>query len=315
MGLIAFSTAAVAQSDYPARSITAIVPFAAGGPTDTVARIVTTHMSSTLGQQIIIENVVGSGGTTAALRATRALPDGYTIIIGHMGTHGAAVALYPNLAYNPISDFEPIGMAAGMAVLILARKDLPAASLAEFIAGARSGAAPLNMAHAGLGSVSFASCLLFNAVTDIHPLLTPFQGTGPAMNALVAGRVDYMCDQIVSAVPRLQAGIVTAYAIGGEHRSPILPDVPTAAEAGLPQFQVSAWNALFAPKATSPQIVARLNAALGKALDNPAIRKQLLDLGGDIPDNDGRSPQALAALVRSEIDRWMPLKSANVPPR
>jgi tripartite-type tricarboxylate transporter receptor subunit TctC len=262
-------------------------------------------MANTLGQQIIIENIIGSGGTTAAIRAMRAPPDGYTLMMGHMGTHGAAVALYPNLAYSPASDFEPIGMAAGMPVLILGRKGLPARTLAEFVADARSNPAPMHMAHAGLGSVSYASCLLLNAMIGIHPTMTPFQGTGPAMNALAAGRVDYLCDQIVGALPKIQAGLVTAYATGSAQRSPALPELPTAAEAGLPEFRVSAWNALFAPKGTPPTIVAALNRSLSQALDNPAIRKQLLDLGGEVPGAEERTPQALRALVSSEVDRWM----------
>ena len=307
-GLI--DAAAAAHADYPARSITLIVPFAAGGPTDVVARILATHMASTLRQQIIIENIIGSGGTTAAIRAMRAPPDGYTLMVGHMGTHGAAVALYPNLAYSPTSDFEPIGMAVGMPVLILGRKGLPAQSLAEFVADARSNPSPLRMAHAGLGSVSYASCLMLNAIIGTHPTMTPFQGTGPAMNALAAERVDYMCDQIVSALPKIQAGLVTAYATGSAQRNPALPDLPTATEAGLPEFKVSAWNALFAPKRTPLTIVTQLNRALGQALDNPAIRKQLLELGGELPTAEERTPQALSALVSGEIDRWMRVNAA-----
>jgi tripartite-type tricarboxylate transporter receptor subunit TctC len=266
-------------------------------------------MASTLGQQIIIENIIGSGGTTAAIRAMRAPPDGYTLMMGHMGTHGAAVALYPNLAYRPATDFEPVGMAVGMPVLILGRIGLPARSLAEFVADARSNSSPMHMAHAGLGSVSYASCLMLNAIIGIHPTMTPFQGTGPAMNALAAGRVDYMCDQIVSALPKIQAGLVTAYATGSARRNPALPELQTAAEAGLPAFKVSAWNAVFAPKGTPNSIIASLNRSLGQALDNPAIRKQLLDLGGEIPTVEERTPQALSALVSSEVDRWMRLNA------
>jgi tripartite-type tricarboxylate transporter receptor subunit TctC len=307
-------TASVARADYPARSITLIVPFAAGGPTDVVARILATHMASTLGQQIIIENIIGSGGTTAAIRAMRAPSDGYTLMMGHMGTHGAAVALYPNLAYSPASDFEPIGMAVGMPVLILGRKGLPARSLAEFVADARSNPSPMHMAHAGLGSVSYASCLMLNAIIGIHPTMTPFQGTGPAMNALAAGRVDYMCDQIVSALPKIQADLVTAYATGSARRNPALPDLPTATEAGLPGFKVSAWNALFAPKGTPPNVVATLNRALSQALDNPAIGRQLRDLGGEIATVEERTPQALSALVSSEVDRWMQVNATMAVP-
>ena len=304
---------ASAQTGYPTRTITLIVPFAAGGPTDVVARIVANHMSRTLGQQIVIENVVGSGGTTAGTRAMRSPPDGYTIMMGHMGTHAAAVALYPNLAYSPSNDFEPIGMVAGMPVLILARKDFPARDLKEFVSYLRANAAELNMAHAGVGSVAYTACLLLNSIIGIRPAMTPFQGTGPAMNALVAGRVDYMCDQVVTVVPRVKADTIRAYAVGTRKRNPALPDVPTSIEAGLPEFQASAWNALFAPKGTPPTIVAKLNAALGLALDDKDTRAQLLDLGGEIPGTEERTPQALAALVKSEIAKWTPIIQSASP--
>lgn len=313
--LVLVSTPAIAQGDYPTRVITLIVPFAAGGPSDVVARIVGNHMSHTLGQPIVVENVVGAGGTTGGTRAMRSRPDGYTIIMGHMGTHAASVALYPNLAYSPSNDFEPIGMAAGMPVLILARKNFPANDLKEFVTYLRDNASNLNMAHAGLGSVSFTTCLLLNSIVGIRPTMTPFQGTGPAMNTLVAGRVDYMCDQVVSAVPQIQAGTIKAYAVGTAGRNPALPNIPTSTEAGLPEFQASAWNALFAPKATPQAIVAKLNAALGKALDDQDTRKQLLDLGGEIPSPDRRTPQALADLVKSEIAKWTPIIKTALPVR
>ena len=318
LGLLALglvSAPAIAQSDYPTRAITLIVPFAAGGPTDVVARIVNSHMSRTLGQPIVVENIVGAGGTTGGTRAMRSRPDGYTIIMGHMGTHAASVALYPNLAYSPSDDFEPIGIAASLPVLILARKNFPAKDLKEFVNYLRDTASKLNMAHAGVGSVSFTTCLLLNLIVGIRPTMTPFHGTGPAMNALVAGRVDYMCDQVVSVVPQIQAGTIKAYAVGTAARNPALPNVPTSAEAGLPEFQASAWNAMFAPKGTPPAIVAKLNAALGKALDDKDTRKQLLDLGSEIPNREERTPQALAALVKSEIAKWTPIiKAANPKP-
>jgi tripartite-type tricarboxylate transporter receptor subunit TctC len=318
LGLLALglvSAPAIAQSDYPTRAITLIVPFAAGGPTDVVARIVNSHMSRTLGQPIVVENIVGAGGTTAGTRAMRSQPDGYTIMMGHMGTHAASVALYPKLAYNPSTDFEPIGMVAGMPVLILARKDFPAKDLKEFVNYLRGNAGKLTMAHAGVGSVAFTTCLLLNSIVGVTPKLTAFQGTGPAMNALVAGRVDYMCDQVVSAVPQIQAVTIKAYAVGTAARNSALPNVPTSAEAGLPEFRASAWNAMFAPKGTPPAIVAKLNGALGKALDDKDTRKQLLDLGGEIPNREERTPQALAALVKSEIAKWTPIiKAANPKP-
>jgi tripartite-type tricarboxylate transporter receptor subunit TctC len=294
---------AVAQ-DYPARPITLIVPFAAGGPTDIVARIVGEHMSRTLGQQIVIENTLGAGGTTASTRAKRAAPDGYTIIMGHMGTHAASVALYPKLAYDPRTDFEPIGMAAGTPILILAKKDFPAKDLKEFVAYVKANEKTLNNAHAGVGSVSFTTCLLLNSIMGVKPTTIPFNGTGPSMNALVGGQVDYMCDQIVNAVPQVLAGSIKAYAIATPQRNPALPDVPTTREAGMPEYEASAWNALFAPKGTPKAIVDKLSDALSKSLDDEGVRKRLLDLGSDIPDGPRRGPAALAALVKSEVDKW-----------
>lgn len=311
-GLAFAGTAAQAQTDYPKRNITVIVPFAAGGPTDVIARIVGEHMSKTLGQPILIENVVGAGGTTGATRAARAANDGYTLIMGHMGTHAASVALYPNLAYKPDADFEPIGMAAGTPILILAKKDFPAKDLKDFAAYVKANNDKLNMAHAGVGSVSHTTCLLLSSILSVKPTAVPFQGTGPAMNALVGGQVDYMCDQIVNATQQIQSGNIKAYAIGTAERNPQLPNVPTATEAGMPQFQVSAWNALFAPKGTPKEIVQKLSEALDKALDDEATRKRLLELGSDIPGKDRRGSQALGTLVKSEIDKWTPIIKANM---
>jgi tripartite-type tricarboxylate transporter receptor subunit TctC len=295
---------ATAQADYPSRSITLIVPFAAGGPTDVVSRIVGDHMSRTLGQTIVIENTLGAGGTTAGARAKDATPDGYTLITGHMGTHAASVALYPNLKYNPSTDFEPIGMIAGTPVLILARKDFPANDLKEFVTYLKANADKVNMAHAGVGSVSHVTCLLLNSILGIKPTAVPYNGTGPAMNALIGKQVDYMCDQIVNVVPQVQGGTIKAYAVGIPARSPALPDIPTSKEAGLPEFQASAWNAMFAPKGTPKPIVDKLNAALSKALDDPTTRKRLLDLGSELPEGQARSSQALAELVKSETSKW-----------
>ena len=303
---------AVAQ-DYPARPITVIVPFAAGGPTDVIARIVGDHMSKTLGQTLVIENVVGAGGTTGITRAKRARNDGYAIAMGHLGTQAAAPALYPNLQYDPVNDFEPIGMAAGTPVLILAKKDFPPKDLKEFVDYVKKNEKTVNMAHAGVGSVSFTTCLLLNHILKVNPTSIPFQGTGPSMNALIGSQVDYMCDQIVNAVPQVQGGTIKAYAIGTEQRNPALPNVPTSKEAGLPEFQASAWNALIAPKGTPKPIVDKLSAALDKALDDEPTRKRLLELGSDIPGKDRRGGPALTTLVKSEIAKWTPVIKAAGP--
>ncbi|MBR1125351.1 tripartite tricarboxylate transporter substrate binding protein BugD [Bradyrhizobium lablabi] len=301
-----------AQQAYPTRNITMIVPFAAGGPTDVIARIVTGHMAQTLGQTIIIENVVGAGGTTASARAARATPDGYTLITGHMGTHAASVPLYPNLAYHPEKSFEPVALLAGTPILILARKDFPAKDLKEFIAYVKANESKVNAAHAGVGSVSHVSCQLLESILKIKPVSVPFNGTGPAMNALVAGQVDYMCDQIVNAVPQINGGTIKAYAVATPERNPSLPDVPTTKEAGLPEFQAQAWNAIFAPKGTPKEIIEKVNAAAAKALNDENVKKRLLELGSVIPAPADRTPEALGTLVKSEVAKWTPvLKPAN----
>jgi tripartite-type tricarboxylate transporter receptor subunit TctC len=301
---LALGLAGGAFAAYPERPITMIVPFAAGGPTDVTARIVGEHMSRTLGQQIVIENVAGAGGTTGISRAAASTADGYTIMMGHMGTHGAAPAVYPNLKYNPTRDFEPVGLAAGTPILIVAKKDFPANDLKAFVAHVKANGPKLNEAHAGVGSVSHTTCTLLHSLLGVQPNRVAYRGTGPALNDLVAGQVDYMCDQIVNLTPQIQGGTIKAFAIATAERNPALPNVPTTKEAGLPEFQVSAWNAIFAPKGTPKDVVTRLNDALVKALDDANTRKRLLDLGGDVPDRAGRSPEALSKLVQTEVARW-----------
>ena len=308
--LVLAAPSALAQN-YPTRPVTIIVPFAAGGPTDIVARIVGEYFSKTLGQQFIVENIAGAGGTTGIARGAQAKPDGYTIMMGHMGTHGAAPALYPNLRYDPVKGFEPIGMVAGTPILILARKDFPAKDLKEFIAKAKDTSTRLSQAHAGVGSVSFTTCTLLTSQLGVkHHRVVAYRGTGPALNDLVGGQVDYMCDQIVNLVEQVKGGAIKAYTIATAERSPALPDVPTTKEAGLPEYEVSAWNALFAPKNTPKDIVTKLNQTLVKALDDPATRKRLLDLGSVLPQGNERSPEALAELVRKEVARWTPILKA-----
>jgi tripartite-type tricarboxylate transporter receptor subunit TctC len=299
-----------AAQDYPNRPITMIVPFAAGGPTDLFARIVGEHMSRTLGQQIVVENVVGAGGTTGSARAKRAAPDGYTIIMGHMGTHAAAPALYPNLAYNPETDFVPIGMVAGTPILIVARKDFPAKDLNEFVKYLKANESKVNEAHAGVGSVSYTTCTLLNSILNIKPTAVPFNGTGPALNALLGGQVDYMCDQIVNLVSQIEGGAIKPYAIAIPSRSPALPNVPTTKEGGLPEYEVSAWNAMFAPKGTPQPIVDKLTDALDKALNDENVKKRMLELGSVMPEGPERGQKALADHVKKEVARWTPVLKA-----
>jgi tripartite-type tricarboxylate transporter receptor subunit TctC len=312
IGAVAFAmdgNPAAAQA-YPSRPVTIIVPFSAGGTTDVIARILGEHMSRTLGQQFIVENAVGAGGTTGSIRAMRASPDGYTVELGNMGTHAASVALYPTLAYNPEVDFAPIGMVAGLPVVIVGKKDFPPGDLKQFATYVRANADKLNMAHAGVGSITHFTCLLLNSILGVKPTLVPFNGAAPAITALIAGQVDYMCNVAPDVVQPLRSGLFKAYAIGTSRRSPVLADVPTSEEAGLPQFQASAWNALFAPRETPKPVLDKLSDALDKALDDKNTQKRLLDLGSEIPDKARRGQQPLAVLVKDEIARWTPIIKA-----
>lgn len=297
---------ALAQN-YPTKPITMIVPFAAGGPTDIIARIVAEPMSRILGQQVVIENVAGAGGTTGITRGAGAAPDGYTVMMGHMGTHGAAPALYPNLKYNPAADFAPIGLAAGTPIIIVATKKHPATNLQEFVAWAKKQGDKSNHAHAGVGSVSHSTGILLNSIMGTKPTFIPYTGTGPALNDLVSGQVDYMTDQIVNVVGQINADTIKAFAIATPARSPALPNVPTTKEAGLPNYEVSAWNAMFAPKGTPQAVVDRLSDALSRALDDPNAKKRLDELGGVIPTAAERGPAALQKLVETEVARWTPV--------
>jgi putative tricarboxylic transport membrane protein len=270
-------------------------------------------MSRTLGQRIIIENIAGAGGTTGSTRAMRANPDGYTIEMGQMGTHATAVALYPNLTYRPEVDFDPIGMVSEMPQMLVARKDFAPKDLKEFIAFIKTNSEKINVGHAGVGSIFFSTCLLLHSILNVKPTLVPFNGGAPAMNALVAGQIDYMCADIVTAAPQLQASTIKGYAIASTSRNPAIPTVPTSNEAGLPAFQVTGWFALFAPKGTPKPIVDRLSEVLDRALDDEGTRKRLIELGNDIPEKSRRGQQALRVLLKDEIARWTPIiQAANV---
>ncbi len=303
-------TGPAALAEYPDRQITFIVPFAAGGPTDVIARIVGEHMSRSMGKPVIVENVAGAGGTTGITRAANASPDGYTIMMGHMGTHGAAPALYPNIKYDPTKDFTPIGLAAGTPILVVTKKAFPAKDLKSFVAHLKANDGKVTEAHAGVGSVSHTTCTLLHSVIGAKGARVTYRGTGPALNDLVAGQVDYGCDQIVNLVPQIVAGNINALAIATVARSPALPNVPTTREAGLPEFEVSAWNAMFGPKNLPKDVTDKLVGALDKALDDEGTRKRLLDLGSVLPDKSGRTPAALQKLVESEVKRWGPVLKA-----
>jgi tripartite-type tricarboxylate transporter receptor subunit TctC len=279
------ATSRLAQAQtYPARPVTLIVPFAAGGSTDILGRIVTDHMARTLGQRFIVENVVGAGGTTGTIRMMRASPDGYTIQVGQLGTHVAEVAFYPGLAYKPDEDFAPIGLIAEQHMVISVSKSISANTLAEFMAYAKANPDRLNMGHAGVGSITHFTCVLLNSLLGIKPAVVPFNSSALAMNALIGGHVDFMCGAAPDVVPQAQSGTIKLLAVGSPKRIAPLPNVPTSIEAGLPDFQALPWFALFAPKGTPKPMLDRL-----------------VELGCDVPDKPQRGQQALAALTKREL--------------
>ena len=308
--LMAAGISGAHAEDYPAHTVTIIVPFAAGGPADITARIVADIFNRHLGQKFVVENVGGAGGTIGALRAARAAPDGYTLLSGHLGTNALAPAFYPDLAYDPQKDFEPIGLTAEYPELLVVRKDFPADNLKEFVAYAKANASKLNVGHAGLGSVSYIGCLLLNSAIGIKPTLVPFTGTAPVLNAMLGGQIDYECDPVLGTLSQVQAGSVKALAIAARKRSPMLPDVPTSYEQGFGEFDCAPFYAVFAPKGTPQPVIAKLVEALDKGLGEAQVQKRFLDLGADIVEPGRRGPKPLADLVRSESARLMPILKA-----
>jgi tripartite-type tricarboxylate transporter receptor subunit TctC len=292
-----------------------IVPYPPGGPSDVVARIVADGMSRVLKQTIVVENVGGAGGTLGSARVAEAAPDGYTLLAASMGSHVAAPALTPNLRYDPVKDFEPIGLTSNAPAAVVARKDFPAADLKEFIAYVKANGDSVKQAHGGVGSSSHMACLLFASELGLKPRLIPYRGTGPALNDLIGGHVDFFCEQVVSVAPAARGKAIKAYVVSGDARSPALPEVPSAKEAGVADFNLSIWSAMYAPKGTPKDIVAKLSAALDQALDDPAVAKRLAELGGSVPAKAERGPAHLAAVLKADVARWYPiLKAADTKP-
>jgi tripartite-type tricarboxylate transporter receptor subunit TctC len=310
--LVCGAQAAIAQTaiaqDYPTRNITVVVPFPAGGPSDVVARIVAEAMGRTLGHTMVIENVGGAGGTIGSGRVAAAAPDGYTLLAGSMGSHVAAPVLTPNIKYDP-KEFVAIGPTAHSPAIVVARKDFPAKDLKEFIADAKENGARFKQAHGGVGASSHMACLVFNAAIGATPTAVAYRGTGPAMNDLVGGHVDFFCEQSVSVVEQVKSGAIKAYAVSAGERLASLPNVPTAKEMGI-NYEMSIWAGMFAPKGTPAPVAAKLADALDKALDDPNVRKRLNDLGGSVPGKAERTPAAFEKYVRAEIDRWAPILAA-----
>jgi tripartite-type tricarboxylate transporter receptor subunit TctC len=294
---------------YPARSITVVVPFPAGGPSDVVARIVTEHMGRTLGHLLVIENVGGAGGTLGSARVAASAPDGYTLLAGSMGSHVAAPVLTPNLKYDPARDFEPIGFTANSPAVITARKDFPAANAAELIAYVKQRGDAVKQAHGGVGASSHMACLLFNSELGLKPTLVAYRGTGPAVNDLVGGHIDFLCEQSVSVAEQINAGTVKGYLVSAAQRLAALPQIPSAKEAGI-NYDMNIWAGIFAPKGVPKEVVGRLSAALDNALDDPGVAKRLADLGASIPAKEERNPATFDRLVKAEIARWSPILKA-----
>jgi len=296
--------------DYPTRPITMIVPYPAGGPSDVVARIVADGMSKHLGQTIVIENVGGAGGTLGTARAAAAAPDGYTLLGASMGSHVAAPAFYPDLKYDSTKDFEPIGLTSNAPAAIVARKDFPANNLKEFIDYVKQNGDKVKQAHGGIGSSSHMACLLFDSELHLTPRLIGYRGTGPALNDLLGGHVDYFCEQVVSVAAAVKSGTIKAYGVSSDQSVAALPNVPSAKDAGAPAYQMSIWSAVFAPAGTPKPIVAKLSQALDATLDDPAIAAKLVGLGGTVPPKEQRGPENLEKLLKAEIARWSPILKA-----
>jgi tripartite-type tricarboxylate transporter receptor subunit TctC len=308
--LLCFASPATAQN-YPERAITVIVPYAPGGNTDVIARIVLEGMTQIMGQRFIVENVGGAGGTTGSQRGARATPDGYTLLVGQMGTHAASVGLYGDkLGYHPLNDFEHVTQFTDTPIAVFVKKDSPAKTLQDLVAALKTDASKLTNGHGGVGATSHVSCLLFTALAGGRAPMIGYRGSGPALNDLITGQYDFLCDQIPHTIGHVEAGSVRALAIAQSERSPALPNVPTTAEAGLPQLQASGWNAMFAPKGTPKDIVQKLADAANKALEDPKTRKRLDDIGAIVPPAANRGPQALRNFVAAEIAKWTPVIKA-----
>lgn len=297
---------------YPSRPITIIVPFAAGGPSDAMARILAERMKITLGETLLVENVTGAGGSIGVGRAVRSAPDGYTISFGHLGTHVANGAIY-KLGYDLVTDLEPVALLPSNPMIIVSKNAVPATSLKEFLAWLKAQPKPPTAGTAGAGSGSHIAGLYFENVTGIKLQYVPYRGTAPAMNDLVAGQIDLIVDQTSNSIAQVRAGNIRAYAVTDDKRVASAADIPTVDEAGLPGFHMTLWSGLWVPKDTPREIVAKLNAATVEALNDPTVRKQLENLGLQMPPKNQLTPDALGAWQKAEIAKWWPMiRDANV---
>jgi tripartite-type tricarboxylate transporter receptor subunit TctC len=310
--LLAFTGTALAQG-YPTKPITMIIPFAAGGPTDVLGRVLAQRMGEILGQQVVVENIGGAGGMTGSKRVADAAPDGYTVVLGTVGTHAQGQTLYKKPLYDSLTAFTPVALIAEVPIILTVRKDLPAKDFKEFVAYAKANQAKMQFGSAGAGSATHLGCVLLNYVIGTNITHVPYRGTGPAMQDLQGGRIDFLCEIITTAKPQVDGGTIRALAIFDSKRSPALPDLPTAAEQGTEKLEAYTWNALFLPKGAPADIVKKLNDAALQAMKTPAVRERLQALGAQIVSDDRATPQYLAGFLKSEIEKWAaPIKASGV---
>ena len=306
---IILAAGTASAQDYPSRTITMVVPFAAGGPTDTVARLLAEPMTVVLGQQVIVENVGGAGGTLGAGRVAKADPDGYTILLQHIGPATSA-SLYRKLAYDPATAFEPVGLVTDVPMTLVGKADFEPASVAELLEYIKTKKDEVTYAHAGLGSASQLCGMLLMDALDTPMTTVPYKGTGPAMTDLLGGQVDMMCDQTTNTTSQIKSGKIKAYAVTTKKRVPSLPDLPTLDESGVPGFEVAIWHAIYAPKGTPKEAIDKLAGALQTALKDPKVIERFADLGTEPVAQDRATPAALGAYLQSELAKWKPVIEA-----
>src|SRR5215217_6563905 len=312
--LAAFSIGSAQAQPYPSRPITIIVPFSAGGPTDMIARSLGERMRVSLGQTVLIENVTGAGCSIGVGRAAQAAPDGYTLSLGHTGTHVVTGAIYP-LKYDVLSDFEPIAMVASNAMMVVSKNDVPAKNFRELLDWLKQNDGKVATGTAGVGSASHFSAVYLQTLAGVKFNFVPYRGTGPALQDLVAGQIDIIVDQASNSMAQMQAGKIKAYAVSSEKRIAAAPDIPTGDEAGLPGFRIALWSALWVPKGTPKDVIVKLNSAVVEALADPTVRQRFADAGLEIPPRERQTPEALGAYHKAEADKWWPIiKAANIKP-
>jgi tripartite-type tricarboxylate transporter receptor subunit TctC len=310
--LLALTGTAPAQT-YPTKPITMIIPFAAGGPTDVLGRVMAQRMSEILGQQVVVENVGGAGGMTGSKRVADAAPDGYTFVLGTVGTHAQSQTMYKKPLYNSAVDFTPVALIAEVPIALTTRKDLPVNDLKEFIAYAKANQSKMQFGSAGAGSATHLGCVLLNYLIGVDITHVPYRGTGPAMQDLQGGRIDYLCEIVSTAKPQIDGGTVKAIAIMTKERSKALPNLPTGLEQGTPNLEAYTWNAIFLPKGAPADIVKKLNDAAVQAMKTPAVRERLEGLGAVIVPEDRATPEYLGQFLKSEIEKWAaPIKASGV---